>query len=53
MSQEMRANIRATRYMWSYPYTINYITSRIANTSGDPGLNEYRLNGTECSSDAG
>ena len=44
----MRANIQATRHMWTYEYTVGYITSRIANTSGDPGLSEYRTNGTNC-----
>ena len=46
----MRANIRATRHMWTYEYTIDYIMGRIANTSNDPGVNEYRRNGTNCTS---
>jgi hypothetical protein len=44
----MRANIRATRHMWTYEYTIDYIMGRIANTSTDLGLNEYRRNSTNC-----
>ena len=49
----MRANIRATRHMWTYEYTIDYIMGRIANTSGDPSLTEYRRNGTDCTGDVG
>ena len=46
--QAMRANIRASQHMWRYNHTVQYIVDRVNSTRGDPQLDVYRPNSTEC-----
>ena len=46
--QAMRQRIRESQSLWTYEYTANYITEKIAATSSDPATYEYRANDTIC-----
>ena len=50
--QAMRANIRASQHMWRYNFTAQYIVDRVNGTRGDPQLDAYQPNSTDCAAAA-
>ena len=46
--QAMRQRIRDSRHMWTYDYMAAYITAKVLATAGDPQLDVYYANDTNC-----
>ena len=44
----MRQRIRETQPLWTYNYTADYITERVAASSSNPMTFGYRANDTTC-----